>query len=112
MNWRVIFLITLTAFTITLAIMIGQRLSSEALSILLGVVIGVAASLPSSLIMVWALKRTQPPPASSEPRIVIVPPPATPQPFLPPAPNLWNTPRPDSPKRQFIVIGGDEPTDE
>jgi hypothetical protein len=116
MNWRFTFLFALTVFAITLAVIIGGRLSSETVSILLGVVIGVAASLPANLIIVWAIKRNQQPPP--EPRIMIVPPTAnaTPQPSLPAGPETWNAPRPapapDARPRQFVVIGGDEPADE
>lgn len=116
MNWRLTFLFALTAFAITLAVIIGGRLSSEAVSILLGVVIGVAASLPANLIIIWAFKRTQQPASPPEPRIVIVPPTAsaTPQPSLPAGLESWAAPRPapEARPRQFVVIGGDELTDE
>ena len=116
MNWRLTFLFALTAFAITLAVIIGGRLSSEAVSLLLGVVIGVAASLPANLIIIWALKWNQQPAPPPEPRIVIVPPATTPQPSLPPGLESWITPRPapapEARPRQFVVIGGDEQTDE
>lgn len=118
MNWRFTFLFALTVFAITLAVIIGGRLSSETVSILLGVVIGVAASLPANLIIIWAFKRTQQPAPPPEPRIVIVPPTAgaTPQPSLPTGLESWNAPRPpptpEARPRQFVVIGGDELADE
>ncbi|MCS6910906.1 MAG: hypothetical protein NZM11_10140, partial [Anaerolineales bacterium] len=73
------------AFAITLAIVVGQRLSAEAMSVMVGVVAGVAASIPTSLIVVWFATRTlaanQPAPSyepqQPEARVVVVPPPAT-----------------------------------
>lgn len=63
---------TLTAFSVTIAIIIGQRLSSDALAILLGVAIGVAVSLPSQYFLFRLATRLplstptilHPPPAS------------------------------------------------
>jgi hypothetical protein len=47
-------------FAIALAVLIGTRMSSDALGMLVGVVCGVLASLPTSLVLVWALvRRTQ-----------------------------------------------------
>lgn len=86
------------AFVITLAIVVGQRLSAEAMAVVIGVIAGVAASIPTSLIVVWVTARahlssapavtvraapptSEPPPAPRaaeprEPRIVVMAPPA------------------------------------
>lgn len=88
------------AFVVTLAIVVGQRLSAEAMAVVIGVIAGVAASIPTSLIVVWVTSRahlshsqtvtvraaaqpaSEPPPAAQrgpeprEPRIVVMAPPA------------------------------------
>lgn len=47
-------------FAIALAVLIGTRMSADALGVLVGVVCGVLASLPTSLVLIWALvRRTQ-----------------------------------------------------
>lgn len=48
------------AFAVALAVMIGSRMSADAMGVLVGVVCGVLASVPTSLVLVWALvRRTQ-----------------------------------------------------
>ena len=96
---RYVLLIAFTAFGITLAIIIGLRLSQEALAVLIGAAIGVAATLPSTLLLVWLVNRPQP--IAPPPSITIIPPPTS----IPPtaAPTL-----PAPAKRQFVIIGGDE----
>jgi hypothetical protein len=44
-------------FGVALAVLIGTRMSTDALGMLVGVVCGVLASLPTSLVLVWALLR-------------------------------------------------------
>jgi len=51
------FIFGMIAFGITLAIIIGQRLSSEAMAVLLGVVTGIVSSVPTSLLIVWIATR-------------------------------------------------------
>lgn len=129
MKTRAIVTVAVLTFCIALAVVIGQRLSGEAMAVLLGVIAGVGASIPTSLIVVWlALRTTQPttrtadmspptPPSNrSGPgpeRFIVVPPPpqqsasyatiaATPRRSAPQAPYLQNQIGP----RQFTVIGG------
>jgi hypothetical protein len=87
------------AFVVTLAIVVGRRLSAEAMAVVIGVIAGVAASIPTSLIVVWVTSRAhlshaqpvimrtaaqpanEPSPAPRgpeprEPRIVVMAPPA------------------------------------
>ena len=127
MPFKLIALLGVLAFSITLAVIIGERLSTEAMAVLMGVVAGVAASIPTSLIVVWIAMQTMVKPqyaprsdshgspSSSQtesPRIVVVQ-----QPMPNPAqaaayaqPN-WNpvlypgAPAP-RPPRKFTVIGG------
>ena len=78
-------------------------MSSEALVVLLGVIVGVAASMPTVLIAMWffARKKDTPP----EPQIIFVTSPASPA-QLPAPPNAAPLPAP-LPARQFVVIGDD-----
>lgn len=123
MTMRAILTTSLIAFAVTLAVIVGQRLSGEAMAVIVGVIAGVAASIPTSLIVVWVATRrrpeeiiereprgyapsVQPPP---EPRIVVVtPPPASAWPlhayptYAPPYPAVPAAPR------TFSVIGGEE----
>jgi hypothetical protein len=70
-------------FFVTLAVIVGQRLSSEAMAVMVGVIAGVAASIPTSLIVVWFATRTIGPRHASEtlaekaePRIIVMAQPA------------------------------------
>jgi hypothetical protein len=47
------------AFAITLAVVVGQRLSAQGMAVVIGVIAGVAASIPTSLIVVWFAARAQ-----------------------------------------------------
>lgn len=122
------------AFFVTLAIIVGQRMSAEAMAVMVGVIAGVAASIPTSLIVVWFATRTTmlrpapeaPTPAPAprptpqpEPRIVVMAPP-TPAPQMGyqsfagypaqayPAYAPPALAQPALPPRQFTVIGGTE----
>lgn len=77
MKLRVVLLTIPLAFAVTLAIVIGWRLSDAAMAVVLGVLAGVTASIPTSLIVVWLVARSQPapprePPPAAEPRIIVV----------------------------------------
>ncbi len=58
MKTRVIWTTLGMAFAVTLAVVVGQRLSSEAMAVMVGVVAGVVASIPTSLIVVWVATRS------------------------------------------------------
>jgi len=89
MKTRIVWLLFGVVFFVTLAIIVGQRLSAEAMAVVVGVMAGVAASIPTSLIVVWmatravgarpeALPRPAPEGPPAEPRIVVVAPQASP----------------------------------
>ena len=64
-----------SVFVVTLAVIVGLRLSAEAMAVMVGVIAGVAASIPTSLIVVWRATRhlnSAPAPRVSEPRILYV----------------------------------------
>ena len=132
MKSRLTWLLFGVVFSVTLALIVGQRLSAEAMAVVIGVIAGVAASIPTSLIVVWFMGRSpvahrvvdvaaaparQPEPA--EPRIVIMP---APQPAVrdyagygpqsyagyaqAPAGPVYAAPA--LPARRFTVIGGSD----
>ncbi len=106
--------VVVLAFAVTLALVIGNRLSDEALAVLAGAVCGVGAALPTSLLIVAVTRRrdeqeqaahmqptlTQ---AAYPPVVVVAPPGAQQQ------ANGWNS-LPSSLNRplprQFTVVGG------
>ncbi len=103
---------------VVLSVLVVQRLSAEAMAVFVGVVAGVAASIPTSLIVVWFALRTanvrtetasRPAPETrpAEPRIVVVTPSVAPAPpayglSAPPALPVYAQPA----VRRFTVIGG------
>jgi hypothetical protein len=51
--------LVLLAFAVTLAVIIGMRLSAESMAVVLGVVCGVAAGIPMSLLMLLVSGRRE-----------------------------------------------------
>ena len=47
----------LLGFFVALAIVIGQRMSTDAMAVVIGVAVGVAASVPTSLLLVALLRK-------------------------------------------------------
>jgi hypothetical protein len=45
------------AFAIALAVVIGFRISADAMAVIIGIVCGVLASIPTSIILVWVLRQ-------------------------------------------------------
>jgi len=79
---KVLLLAVVLVFTMTLAVIVGTRLSDEALAVLAGAVVGVAAAIPTSLLIVSVVRRrdegrgklaTMPQQASTPPVIVVAP---------------------------------------
>ncbi len=58
MRFRYLLLIFVVVFAATLAVSVGEQLSSEALAVMVGVVAGVGASIPTSLLVLWFALRT------------------------------------------------------
>jgi hypothetical protein len=102
-------------FAVTLAVIVGSRLSDEALAVLAGAVCGVGAAIPTSLLIVAVSRRqderrVQPPAPQPGlyPPVVVVAPPGGQQ-----RPSDWNMLPPSlaAPvQRHFTVVGG-EPVD-
>ena len=68
-------------FSITSAILIADRLSTEAMAVLAGAVCGVGAAIPTSLLIIAVTRRThqaettpEPPPRFTQPVVFTVPP--------------------------------------
>src|SRR5258708_39129716 len=88
MRGRLTWLLFGVVFSMTLALIVGQRLSAESMAVVIGVIAGVAASIPTSLIVVWFMGHNndarpivEAAPASArspEPRIVVMPAPQAP----------------------------------
>jgi hypothetical protein len=98
------------AFAVTLAVIVGSRLSDEALAVLAGAVCGVGAAIPTSLLIVAVSRRrderrVQPSaPQGPYPPVVVVAPPGVQQ-----RANGWNALPPSSNapiQRHFTVVGG------
>lgn len=49
--------LVLVGFGVALAIVIGQRMSTDAMAVVIGVAVGIAASVPTSLLLVALLRR-------------------------------------------------------
>lgn len=104
------------AFAITLAVMIGKRLSAEAMAVVVGIVCGMLASVPASLLLLLVLGREghgregrREPENRAYPPVVIVQG-GTPQ-ALPPGmqPGYWPMSAPGMQgERTFQVVGGDD----
>ena len=109
---RIVAGLAVVAFAVTLAGVVGHRLSDEALAVLAGAVCGVGAAIPTSLLIVSVSRRqrdeprAQPPayPQGAYPPVVVVTPQGGQQ-----RPDAWNALPPSlaAPiQRQFTVVGG------
>lgn len=97
------------AFTVTMAAIIAQRLSEQAMSVLAGAACGVAASIPTSLLIVWITRRKQEQPALQQPGayppvIVVQTPPQAGLPYS--QQPAYMPPYLAPPQREFTVVGG------
>ena len=52
-----VFPFVLLGFAVALAIVIGQRMSTDAMAVVIGVAVGVAASVPTSLLLIALLRK-------------------------------------------------------
>ena len=44
-------------FVITLAVVMGMRMSADALAVVIGIICGVLASIPTSAMLVWVMRQ-------------------------------------------------------
>jgi hypothetical protein len=105
-------------FAIALAVVVGKQMSAEAMAVVVGVVCGVAAGIPTSVLLLLALSRrdrqrekhsTNRAGQQSYPPVVVIQggsPPALP---AGPQSGYWPAPHPGpAANRQFHVVGGDD----
>lgn len=109
-----IILIAVALFAITLGIFIGTRLSEDALGIIIGVFLGVLASVPTSLGLIWIIsRRLQPPPGQqtpNQPPVLVINPAPGGHPYSLPQPHQWPALPPG--QRAFRVIGSEAADDD
>jgi len=100
--------IAFIAFTVTLAVIIGKRMSTDAMAVVIGVACGVLASVPTSLLILAVTSRRGEREAQRQPNYppVVIVNPSNNQPryLQPPLP----TPMIQSQERQFRVIGDED----
>ena len=110
MSGRLIFVLLLAAFAVALAVVIGNRMSAEAMAVVIGVTCGVAASIPMSAVILYLANRRERPSETNSyrqekyPPVVIISPGQQGQryPSLPYyTPSMADGPRP----RQFNIVG-------
>ena len=102
--------VVVLAFAVTLAVVVGNRLSDEALAVLAGAVCGVGAAIPTSLLVAAVSKRRVEPHAQAAasqgayPPVVVVTAPGARQPA-----SGWSALPPSLAApvdRHFTVVGG------
>ena len=111
--------VTILVAGVVLAVMVGQRMSTDAMAVAIGVVFGVAASIPTSLLVVAATRSRReegyrPPrdelrsPPTAPPQIYVVNPGTQPGQVAAPwlgTPDLYAS---SQPARRFKLVGEDE----
>ena len=100
-------------FAIALAIVFGTRVSADALAVIVGVVLGIVASVPTTLLAIFILTRQRQgldrglPQAPQQPPVVIIN--ATDKTALtPPSTPALSLPYPSDAARKWTVIGDTE----
>jgi hypothetical protein len=56
---KTVIALILIAFTVTLAVVIGGRMSTDAMAVVIGIVCGVGASIPTSLLIMAVTSRRE-----------------------------------------------------
>ena len=99
-------------FMITLAIVFGLRVSADALAVVIGVILGIGASVPATALVVYLLMRPranhqQPysPQAPQQPPVVIINASDPTRQLGAGPPPSWPTPGPTVQARKWTVIG-------
>jgi len=108
------------AFCAGLGVMVGNRMSSEAMAVVVGVVCGVLAGIPTSVLMLVAMRArdrraaqaqpAQPQPHHYPPVIVVSPggPQQLPSPYQAPDTVDGDWRSLSAPRREFRIIGEDD----
>ena len=101
-------------FVVVLAIVVGKQMSADAMAVVVGLVCGIGASIPTSLLMLFLLRGREEQAAqhrlsSHIPSVMIVNPPAGigPQ-YLQPLGSQYLPPSVGGGPRQFEILGAEE----
>ena len=102
-------IVALLAFAVTLAVIIGQRMSTDAMAVVIGVACGVVASIPTSLLILAVSNRRGEREVRQQrrdyPPVVIVNPGSNQPRYLQPP---FQAPLSHGQERQFHVIGDED----
>ena len=123
-GYRQLTVLLVVAFVIALGVVVGLRMSSEAIAVLTGVIAGVAASIPTALLLMAVTRRREeeveeaderewyPEPRRRQPPpVIVVTPGQMPQTMANYQPSYASYPAPlppPSPRREFRVMGYDD----
>ena len=104
------FLIISVVFMITLAVIFGFRASADAIAVVIGVILGVAAGIPTTLLILFVLMRQNGKSdasvqQSSQPPVIVINAGDKPQAYTPSPPALLPPPNGG---RKWTVIGDTE----
>jgi hypothetical protein len=108
MGMKKVAAVAFIAFAVTLAVIVGKRMSTDAMAVVIGVGCGVLASIPTSLLILAVTNRhgeREVPRQPNYPPVVVVNPPHNQPRYLQPP---FPTPMIQSPERQFRVIGDED----
>jgi len=102
-------IVAVIAFAVTLAVIVGQRMSTDAMAVVIGVACGVVASIPTSLLILAVSnrrgEREVPQQRSAYPPVVIINPGSNQPHYLQPP---FPMPQMQGQERQFHVIGDED----
>ena len=113
---RKVLIAVVLSFAVTLAIIVGKRMSTEAMAVVVGVVCGVAAGIPMSVLIMLAVNRRSEPrlrpyesapgphQGSYPPVVVIQGGTSAPNGLMPP----YYTPSVEAAPRQFHIVGEED----
>jgi hypothetical protein len=108
---RAILIMGLT-FMVTLAIIFGLRVSADALAVVIGVILGIVASVPTTALVVYMLMRPRanyqqqvPPQAFQQPPVVVINASDPNRQLGAAPPPSWPSPGPTVQARKWTVIG-------
>jgi hypothetical protein len=71
---KTLFAVVVVAFAVALAVVVGSRLPEDTMAVIVGVVCGVLASIPTSLLILAATNRRDSRPEASMPGVQAYPP--------------------------------------
>jgi len=114
---KALMIVAVLIFTMTMSVIVGTRLSDEALAVLAGAAVGVAAAIPTSLLIVTVIRRrdeerSRPltmPQQAARPQVIVVAPQGSRQ-----AADPWQRISPSMmapQQRHFTVVGAEATAD-